>query len=168
LSYVLPAFVFYRGSIRWSFTPTTTDYPVSDLSIVKDNITGAAAGYSTYQWLDNDINVSAYQHMLKRTAGNAGLAITNGNTQTGLNVELPNYSNEKFQTTNPSIAFIGSAVDGSLYDLFQVNMIVKPPADNVNRTVTLHNFCSIGTDFGAYFFLNVPTIFVYSSVPTPV
>ncbi len=78
------------------------------------------------------------------------------------------YAPTKFQVTNPSHANRGIAQDGSLLDQYTLEMLVKTNASNAVTPVMVNNYVAIGTDFSLFFFLNVPTLYIDSSVPTGV
>jgi len=167
LGWVLPAFVMYRGSVNWSFNALANGITIDDFRVVKDNLTITNPSIAINTTIDTDRYNVAYNMMVNTTAGSAGMAVTNRLTNAGLNVQMPNFSNSKFQTTNPAIANGGSTVDGSAYDLYKVNIIAQLPSGIASQSIGLNSFCAIGTDFAPSFFLNVPTVWIYSSVPTP-
>ncbi len=168
ISYVLPAYLCYRGSINWSFNVVCPDNPINEIRCIRDNLNGGSVSYTVTSNNTESVNNTARFNTINRQSGGCAQALTNGNTNTGLNVQCPNYTITKFQTTNPAIANNGSTVDGSAYDLFNLELLVKTNASNSAAPIILNNYVGAGTDFSAYFFINVPTLYYYSSVPTAV
>lgn len=82
---------------------------------------------------------------------------------------MPNYSRYKFQSTNPVNNNQGVSGDGSNLDRFVLQGTFPTPVSLTNgNPAMLHSYAAIGVDFGLYYFLNVPTFYVYSSAPTPI
>nr|ULG00012.1 MAG: hypothetical protein 2 [Marnaviridae sp.] len=165
LSWLCPAFVAYRGSINWSFNTTTPDQPINSIRVLRNNTNGYASSYNTFPLASTSASVLARSNLVDRNTGATGQALTNGHTQTGMNVQCPNYSNFSFQTTNPLIANQGIIDDGSILECYTLEMLIKTQASDPVRQVTLDNFVAAGTDFSLHYFLNVPTYYNYSTIP---
>ncbi len=81
---------------------------------------------------------------------------------------MPNFSRFKFQSTNPANNNAGIVADGSILDRFVLQGSLPTPVSKTSGDpVILQSFNSIGVDFGLYYFVNVPTFYVYSAAPTP-
>jgi hypothetical protein len=99
-----------------------------------------------------------------------GAAMTNQFTQSGLSVSYPNYSQYKFESTEPGNMtkppLAGTAAaDGSILELAQLT-IGYDTNTNQDLLVKVAKYTSVGTDFNLYFFLNVP-VWNYFSQPLP-
>lgn len=166
LSYLAQSFVCYRGSVNWTYNlyGATTVYQTA--RVAKDNLTGlvASTGITTYSLVTAS---QAAAHVNQRLAGRAGSSMINSSTQSGLNVQCPMYTAFKFQSTSCFNANQGQIYDGSVLDCFVLEIDANQNS-GLNVTTNIHSYCSIGTDFGLHFFLNVPTFYVYSTVPPPV
>jgi hypothetical protein len=165
LALLSQAYVAYRGSINWSFNVEGASN-TSHLRVYKDNISGALAGLTTANYLCP----TASKHAFVITGLNSGLgaqALTNQNTQSGINVQCPMFTQFKFQSTNTANSNAGIIADGSILDRFVLEGDFPFPSTGTTVPTIIHNYSSIGTDFGLYYFLNVPTIYVYSSQPPP-
>lgn len=168
LNYVLPAYIGYRGSVNWTFNLITAENVCNEMRVYRDNITGANSSYTTNNYATNQASETAQQMMASRDSGACGQAITNCLTNAGLNVQLPNYTPFKFQSTNPTRGTVPSIVDGSIRDGSVFQSMFKTNTNAAAYQVLLNNYVSAGTDFTVMFFLNVPTIYYYSATPSPV
>lgn len=168
IAYVMNAYLAYRGSINWTFNPLTPGTLVPEMRVSRNNVSGYQASYATVKITTSAKSSAARNVMDLRFSGATAQSITNCNTNAGLNVQCPMYSTFKFQFTDPSYANQGISSDGSILDQFTLEMLIKKPANNDLEPVMVNNYCGIGTDFSLFFFLNVPTYYIYSSVPTGV
>jgi hypothetical protein len=165
LAYLSNAFLVYRGAVNWSFNPLVSDQPLPELKVFRNNISGVAASYGTVNNQHASYSNAARDLVNYTFAGTAGQAITNCATQSGLNCAMPMMSGHKYHYTTPANANQGIVEDGSIGDLVQ---FVALKIDNVNEPVAIvhvREYVSIGTDFSLHFFLNVPTLWIYSSNP---
>lgn len=167
LAYFSQAFLCYRGSINWTFNCNNPTYPVKSIRVNKLNTNTLAIGYGTSKYVCTYPGSASYNTMKDCAAGLAGSALTNGETNAGLNVQVPNYTMSKFQYSNPANANKGTQVDGSLYDCCELKLTYKREAAAAASEILVDIYVSAGTDFSVYFFLNVPTFYYYSAIPTP-
>lgn len=166
LAWIMPAFVCYRGSVNWSFNVVCpTGVVLNEMRASRDNVNGATAAYSVTAINTTTVSQVARNMQLLRTGGATGQAITNCLTNSGLNIQCPNYCVFKFQSTNPALANLGSVNDGSLLDQMRLELLVKTNAAEAAKQIVLNNYIGIGTDFSLYHFLNVPTLYIYSTFP---
>jgi len=168
LSFISPAFLAYRGSTNWSINAmgNNLSYAVKSVRVIKDNVSDHDFGFRQVTAVTatvSKIAAFAAQHI---HPGTCGSALTNQFTNSGLNVQCPNMSPYKFQTTRPRNANVAQFYDGSLQDAFSIEVALPQGMTSVNTEMDL--YCAAGTDFGLYFFLNVPTFYVYSTFPTGV
>jgi hypothetical protein len=168
LSYISPAFLVYRGSTNWSFNvhSATTGVNFKSLRVVKNNVSANNFGPRTVNYAAANANKGAWGAMTYNHPGSCSSALTNQLTQSGLNVQCPNYSKYKFQSTNPLNANTGVFYDGSNLDAFTLENTYAQGGSAI--VIDTDIYCAAGTDFSLHFFLNVPTLYVYRSVPTPV
>jgi hypothetical protein len=97
------------------------------------------------------------------------MALTNQHTQAGLSVSGPNYSNCKFQSTDPSSitnpANLSSVVyDGSCFEMLRFESFLNGTEGPSLTGCRMVKYTGVGTDFNLYFFLNVP---VWRVLATP-
>jgi len=102
----------------------------------------------------------------KQLAGNSGMTMTNQSTQAGITTMLPMYTNVKFIMNSPSTRTAGDEEDGSLYDAMRVQTLYQTETNSFNDTF-VDLYCAAGTDMSFVFFINVPAIYDYYTVPTP-
>lgn len=171
LAYLAPAFVAYRGSTNWTFNFGSQTKVMNSIRAYRDNI-GATGTNATISVDTNTVGTtslgSAFAKVITtRPSGRAGSALINGNTQSGMNVQLPNMSPFKFCSTHTYYANVGQTKDASLLD----SLIVEADWGNTVSSAEsqqLYTYVSAGTDFNLYYFLNVPTFYVYSGIPVAV
>lgn len=164
VAYATLPFLCYRGSVNWSFnicSPT----PAKNARIMKDNIHAYPAGLGVSNNSGTTQNRICYTSL--RNAGSAGQALVNQVTQSGLNVSCPNMSNFKFQSTSTYNANQGQGVDGSNLDAFSLEIDSSYPTTDSANPYLVYSYVAGGADFSLHYFLNVPTFYVYSSIPPP-
>jgi hypothetical protein len=160
------AYLCYRGSTNWTFNPDT---PLRSASLTANRTpysnvpatsgSGIAAILST-----NTINQYLYT---QGRSGTSGMALTNTHTQPGLNINNPSYSRFKYQYCSPTFSNQGSAIDASNQGLISVNGFFGPYSTNATRQYgCLSTYVASGVDFGLYFFLNTPIVYVYTTAIT--
>jgi len=156
------AFLCYRGSTNWTFNPDTP-LKTASFTALREPYNGAAAtsgsGIATIVNA-NTINQYFYNQL---KSGTTGMAITNANTQPGLNITNPNYSRYKFQYCSPTFSNLGSSIDASNQGFISVTGFIGPYTTNATRQYgCISTFVAAGTDFGLYFFQNAPVVYVYT------
>lgn len=168
LSFISPAFLAYRGSTNWSINAmgNNLSYAVKSVRVIKDNVSDHDFGFRQVTAVTATVSKIAAFAAQNIHPGTCGSALTNQFTNSGLNVQCPNMSPYKFQTTRPRNANVAQFYDGSLQDAFSIEVALPQGMTSVNTEMDL--YCAAGTDFGLYFFLNVPTFYIYSTFPTGV
>jgi hypothetical protein len=168
LTWVMPAFVAYRGSTHWTFNVTSGSIPVEHMRVTRDNRASLPMGESLLTFNRGTTSVNA-RNYFQLSSGSTGSALVNSRTCTGVNVAAPNYSPYRFQSTAPKYYTAPTLDDGAGLDLFQLECAFSGTgATALPGTAAVWAYNSIGTDFGLHFFLNVPTLYAYFQVPTPV
>lgn len=165
IAYIMNAFLAYRGSINWSFNAQTATGPLSEMRVSRNNYANYQASYTTQGWFATTKSFYARNITSIKFDGNAGQAITNCNTNAGMNVQCPNYSAYSFQFTNPANANLGVTTDGSAYDQYTLELITKQSTSAIDNPFTVSSYVGIGTDFSLHYFINVPTLWIYSALP---
>lgn len=162
---IMPAFIGYRGSTHYSFNVQGRD-AVGSVRVSRLNGRGAANTTETITSFTSgtsSANSAFFRNNLE--AGAAGQAVTSQLTNAGMNISCPNYSMFRFQSTNPANWSFPTVTDGSFYDTYVLEAVVDGNTNTSAQELLVHAYHSIGTDFGLYFFLNVPTFYAYP-VPT--
>ena len=165
ITWLANAFVYQRGSVNWTFNldspgKVMNNAMVQRLVRVQNNGVSVVAPTANMQAM-------AFVHAINGNGGTSGMAFTNQNTQGGLSIAVPNYTNHKFQTTNPTTATAPSSAGGS-YDGSNFDTCALAVLDNQIPAFTqVHRYVGAGTDFNLHFFLNVPTLSCYGAIPSP-
>jgi len=167
-NWVAPAFVAQRGSMQWTFNVDTTTQ-IRHCRVYRDTATHTVAGFSTATAASKGTqSAQSAFYCLNADSGASGQALTNQFTNTGMTVQLPNYTRTRWQTTSPAQATALTNIDASDIDAYAFEISTCPSVEtNSTTTQTIWAYAGIGTDYGLYFFLNVPVIWIYAVFPTP-
>jgi hypothetical protein len=99
-------------------------------------------------------------------AGSGGSTLTNQQTQSGLSILCPHYFPVRMNDTNPVNWLKGVVTDFSIYKSYRLLLYCSPLEDNNYLANTfIERYQSIGPDFNAFFFLNVPVHYLKSADP---
>lgn len=167
LNWVSQCFVGHRGSIHWSANLYSyTDKTRHDFVAFRQ--TRSALSSSTFA-LTISRSTASESFILHNNAVNrdslfSGGSQTNPKVQPTLTVSAPMYSRFKFLPTSAASRNLGETEFDTDKDAiqFQTNYYT-PGTGNAQDRVFIDLFCSIGTDFNLIFFLNVPTLYLYST-----
>lgn len=158
----------YRGSQIWHYNLNSLRQ-IGHLRAGR-NVSGIG-GVSSYRYSNNISGGATFSDVARTVnlipAGAGGQSLTNQNTQAGLSVLYPMYSNVRMRSTDPAKNTLGSDVDSTNTESAFVEFIVQSDTvNNFNRYSMMEFHHSIGTDFSFVFFLNVPVLYRYD-VPLP-
>lgn len=92
------------------------------------------------------------------------MSLLNQETQTGLSVQSPFYSRFRLTSTSPFKTNVGSTEVEDGEDSLLIQSTHHPKIAGAQDGL-LASYSSMGTDFNFLFFLGVPTMFLYESVP---
>lgn len=164
LTWMRSCFVGHRGSIRWQIN-TNNPEALGRFEADRNRRKLKVSDYNLYM---NVVNTASYHQRIKDTTynflmntGSSGLSLLNQHTQTGLSIEAPMYSPFRLLPNNPVTATLGQEELETDFDSVRVAYATKPQVQN-NSNTDQYFYVSAGTDFGLYFFLNVPVIFSYN------
>jgi hypothetical protein len=167
IAYIMPAFIGTRGSVIWHYNVATIG-PIGHIRQFRlPDVNQSIAEVTQAIGTPASTSIFAQTWWQTTRGGTSGHALTNQATQAGLSVELPNYSAYKFQSTSPRNATLAQSSDGSAYDSSQLEIMYSGTLGPSPTAGALWTYCGIGPDFTVLFFLNVPTLWVYSALPTP-
>jgi len=164
-NWLVPAYVALRGSTRWTFNLDST-VAVGQFRIFRIPGLTITPAVSTSTTAYTDSSTASAWYTINSFSGAAGQSITNQYTQAGISVELPMYSPYRFVTTNPVAASNPTSYADS-QDCHRLEVSTNSTTNATSGLMRMWQYNGIGTDFNVHFFLNVPTLYVYSSVPTP-
>jgi len=182
-SWIAPLFIGYRGSMIWHYNidqggntnsictarvrrryGTFVAQQRNTISILPraggtydDLMRLCVAGNNVYE--DNNII----------TASSGGVSQTNQLTQAGLSILAPMYSPFRFNFSYPTNANYGVASDHSDTENLSLEIMYDARVSGGYPYATVaEKYSSIGTDFNFFFFLNVPTMYNYTTTPLAV
>nr|ULG00029.1 MAG: hypothetical protein [Marnaviridae sp.] len=165
LHWILPAFIGQRGSINYSI--------VQDTSAAAMQLVARQPTYSLVKATETDIATisttsgvicQAMRETALSGASSSGIMCSSNYTLGSVTWQFPNYSSYKFNVTTP--ANFTASIQQDDTDTQSQAILIGAPRAGVGGTQ--HIFVGAGTDFMPVFFLNVPTVFVYSGSPVPV
>lgn len=176
LAWFASGFVAMRGAVRWHYNVVNPDGSIANDIFIGRRVGGSpfSAGNQGLEcsYLSGAASTATTQSLLKggmwgayaNTTGLSGLALTNPITQTGVSVEYPMMTNTIFQYANPRNWLLGSAIDGSNADTYQVDVNIHPAAGTGFNRLQLFRYAAAGTDFTLHYFLNTPTVNYHNSM----
>jgi len=163
LTWIANSFICYRGSVNWTFNLDAPNVSMANVAASRW-LTAQNNGVSSLSSALTS-NTPGFQYAVIGTSMVSGGTLTNQQTQSCVSLALPNITNYKFQSTNPSSytspPSAGGAYDGSDTDVG----VFSVQSSNLPANTLLHRYCGVGTDFNLHFFLNVPTLYYQASVP---
>jgi len=171
-NWLAPAFIAQRGSTHWTYNPESV-IPLSSIQVQRTPSNYQATVGAAYNGANSSNKNQAAQFFYSNVPNqNAGASLTSQYTQAGLVVAAPNYCLFKFQSTNPQNTTSpnqspsSNAYDDSTRDFLRLSVSVNAASTaNPPKYVKIWKYFGVGTDFNLHFFLNVPTLYVYPSVP---
>jgi len=173
ISILAPCFVAYRGSGIWTFAPQSNNNTVfNDMRVVRVPNTNRQNGAGLQTLTAYTSGAITASDFLNASNTGGGAALTTANVSGGISVLCPNYTTYRFQSTNPGNSTLpyssgtSTFFDGSSRDVFRFEAPAMDYAGAYSQAICISKFWGAGTDFGLYFFLNVPTLRVYANTPT--
>jgi len=169
-------FLGERGSFTWKFDLNNTHNTSITISRPKLPLNKSNYNFnSSALYALSNTKVSAKFADDEYT--NSGIALINQETNTGLSVNSPQYSIVSFLDTRPSQRVEGlSTISGDdalsvVYvsrRTFDVPIITDPLTTPVPGVDYFNHYFQVGPDYAPVYFMNVPTMYIYDSVPTGV
>lgn len=177
MSYFSQGFLGYRGSTNYSFNLSTHTTNLNHIRAYRDNL-GAVLNNNNenrafVKIAFNPVDITSFASANNSVAkivsttfsGMSGQSLVNNVTQSGLNVALPNYSPFSFCATGTNYANKPNVDDGTDDDALVLEIQTVPNKSSTERVV-VYTYCAAGTDFGFYYFINVPALYYYNAVPS--
>lgn len=162
-------FVGTRGSVRW----VNTFYYTSSNSnmITAARYTGTTSlNAAAYDF--NRSSETSEDAVRRRIVIAAPLStvpgVSGGNTASNpsLDTTFPLYSRYKFLEASPNKRTLGLSDVGSDLDAISLSLLTRPIYDGDGQATFVTHGISAGTDYTPVFFLNVPTMYLYDSLPS--
>lgn len=166
--WLAPAFLAYKGAGMWHFNIDNAS-PHASIQVVRTNhlALDTAEGSSSATGTTLSGSKRFYLTAFAQTSG--GESLTTQFTNGGISVSCPNYTEYKFQSTNPANATkptsttTSNAYDGSAFDSFRLYISSNGTKGPTPAGMKVWKYWGVGTDFSLYFFLNTP---VFTRLPT--
>ena len=163
-TWLAACYVGQRGSMIWHFNvghPIHVDV-IRARRVTETTVTTRAALRNiTTNICSSSFSATARGMLTRGGAGASGLSLINQKTQTGLSVLFPQYNKYRFVSASPSNAVFGIDEDDTENEKIELDIITSNKTDN---TITWYErYCSIGTDFNFFYFLNVPPRYIYAN-----
>lgn len=159
-------FLGERGSFTWKFNYDGYQ-PACIMATRPKNLLTALK----YHFIDTNIsNMSSNKQkafLMEREVTTSGALVINQRTQTGISLNVPQYSIQNFYETSPESRTLGLS-NVTSNDSLKFTYIIKESAHTENETEHWHTYFQVGPDYSPFFFLNVPTVYYYTSLPTGV
>jgi hypothetical protein len=163
---IASCFVGQRGSMIWHYNTHCVD--TASVMNVRRQYTNVFNGTAvltrsnlrqiTTNMIASSFSNTARTSISRRKQTSAGTALVNQRTQSGLSVLYPHYNKFRFVTTNPANATYGSPIDDTVDEKFALEIVIPNKAGAFSA---YDRYFSIGPDYNAFFFLNVPPRYVY-------
>jgi len=160
-NYISACFVGQRGGMNYSLNFEGNVQPTF-------RATRKPFSQSAYSQIDvqtiTNIPSSVYRDNSK-VYGVGGMSLTNMNTQTGLQVNVPYMSNLKFASTNPLWKQLGSTSDDTDRQNWSVIVANTSASGAAHDYGVVSIYYSIGIDYTPLYFCNCPVRYSYTLAP---
>jgi hypothetical protein len=169
-NWIAPCFIAQRGSMNWIFNVDCQSSIQSIRAYRTPSVAGTVSNTFASTSSGSDSANTAYLRGNGTLCqpGCGGQALTSQWTNAGLNVTLPNYTQYRWQNTAPGNATAPNSLDGSDKDFSTFEVSFENSGTTEKVKTKIWKYVGIGTDYGCYFFLNVPTRIIYGADPVPV
>lgn len=161
--YITSAFIGMRGGMRWKFN-FVADQLADNFEVhrIHGGRTRNSIGdvHSYIDTLSNGAFMKANALDEPVLNGASGYALTNQNTQAGLIVDAPYYSQYRFVSANPANSVVGHSYDDTDTDSLLVSTF-SASSTNAAKRSGLEGHCAVSEDFNCFFFLHTPVLHIY-------
>lgn len=165
-TWLATCFIGQRGSMIWHFNACANQNidvmrvrRVTETSVA----TRAALRDITTNVVSSSFSGTSRGAITRGGPGASGLSLINQKTQTGLSVLFPQYSKYRFVSADPAYAVFGRDLDDTENEKLELDIVTSNAV--ANDISFYERYCSIGTDFNFFYFVNVPPRYLYS-LPT--
>lgn len=168
ITWIMSAFVGYRGSMILTINASSVGVlnHVRVCRLPSTQVVQTSATFVSSAYVSRDD--TAYRAWLNLDGGSGGSALTATRTQQGLTVVLPNYNVSKFTSCSPQFRNLSSLATGGGREAFNLEIYASTSGTSNQLTDTkLEWHFAGGPDLTPLFFVNVPTVYLYNSIPAP-
>jgi hypothetical protein len=156
-------FLGERGSFTWKM-----DFDAVEPASIMVSRPKETLQTTKYAWTRTDLNATTTNQTVAVFANNeetnSGALLINQRTNTGISVNLPQYSITSFLDTSPVDRTTG-LINITTDDSMRVSMVQKESQIATTESGFFKYYFQVGPDYTPVFFLNVPTMYIYNSVP---
>jgi len=162
-------FVGNRGSYNYIIHPYTPS-TIPALEVARSESTHTISTNNLVRQHSAIVDTNSFEREFTNTdvysMGMSGTSLISQKNLAGSTVSLPLYSRFKFVGNNVSARTKGTTVDETDTDSFRTMATIEHVAGaSEDLQFNQDMYVSCGTDYSLIFFLNVPTVYVYSSYP---
>lgn len=166
LNYLLPAYVGYRGGVRWKYLAFGSDKNFNGMmSATRLAYNSGGAGYDeafTTEFGADTPTWMSYETMLRLPDTWSGNIVTALRTNPCLEIELPYMSNLRF-----GLGKEANLTTSTFNDYFHRLDLTSSPTPNTAFAARVACFCSVGEDFNLLFFTGAPVAYREATNPPP-
>lgn len=163
LTWLLTCFVGQRGSVNYAVSYAATDgRPRPEITVHRlPNTSQINNAVSTTDLPQTNASTYAKSILSSLSQFVNGGTIACGYTNHGFEFQMPHLAQYKFISTNVEQGSVRNGDDGSDKGCFRLNI-----RSSLTSNCDAYNiFSGAGTDFNLIFFLNVPTVYGYKTIP---
>jgi hypothetical protein len=167
-NWMAPCFLAQKGSTMWHFL-VDSNGANGNISVSRSPTFGSTATEGLVSSAATNRSGAAAFALANLPNNCGGAGVTHQLTNAGLSVGCPNYTNYKFEstnpqnTTNPSLAT--SSYDGSWFEMLRLNVAVNGNTTVAAKDVKIFKYFGVGSDFNLFFFINCPVTYRLPTVP---
>lgn len=157
LVYLANAFLGYRGSTNYTFN-LGNNTPIKE--VVTFRAQNTSAGLNTL-----NATITTSSQFAREGCGpscETGASLTNQITQAGVNVAYPMFTYWKFLSTDPNKGNVPGAEDP---EMLTMRFNLAFPSTTITDNVIISTYVAAGPDFSLHFFMNSPSLYVYTTYP---
>lgn len=161
---VAPCFVGQRGSMNWHFNLNGESDGKKFSAVRKNDYPDPNLRLRSTQQIGTDGESVLFARQKDNSLA-TGASLINCETQTGLQIQFPQFNKFRFVSADPKYYARGRDLDDTENEKLQVSVFLRDPSNDNNM---LDCYSEIGTDFNLFYFLNVPRRYIYTTrQPTP-
>ena len=162
-------YVGCRGSMAWKFNVNANgSSPIESVRLIR------SLDQMTNNPLNNEDsinggNLNDYYSFFQTntTEGSSGISVTNQRTQASLATELNQFNQNRFVSSSNFNTTLGLPLDNTDRETYKLQMFFANEGRNDISGTLIERYCSIGTDFNFFFYLNAPITFYLNENVTP-
>jgi len=157
-------FLGERGSFTWKVDFDSLDNITFHISRPKTVLTTGGYNFTAVN-LNGISNNKQVAQFSQNDKTNAGVLLLNQKTNTGVSVNVPQYSILSFLETAVDDRTLGKS-GVSATDAIRYSHVAHEESHHAEVDFSWHRYLfQVGPDYSPVFFMNVPTMYIYNSTP---